>query len=54
MGKHVATLGLLLATILYVGTAVGFGWRTDWPMALVYVGYVIANVGFIWYAWITQ
>lgn len=42
---------LLVGTLLYCGTMIGFWWEKDRPHALVYFGYVIANLGFLIIAW---
>lgn len=42
---------LLAATLLYVGTMIGFWWEADRPHALVYFGYSVANIGFLIIAW---
>jgi hypothetical protein len=42
---------LLACTGLYVVTAVGF-WRDgNGPLAVAFLGYSAANVGFLWAAW---
>lgn len=41
---------LLFATLLYGWTAFAFALKRDCPMAIVYVGYFFANIGFLMYA----
>lgn len=42
---------LLVAALLYLGVGVGY-YRTQQPgMALAFVAYALANVGFAWDAW---
>lgn len=42
---------LLAGTLLYVGTMIGFWREHDRDHALVYFGYVVANIGFLRIAW---
>ena len=38
---------LALVTAIYAAVALDFAWRGNGPMAVVFAGYAVANVGFI-------
>ena len=40
---------MLIVTILYIGTAVIYFRRGDLAHTLMFVGYIIANMGFVWH-----
>lgn len=42
---------LAAGTLLYCGTMIGFWYEQDRDHALVYFGYVVANIGFLRIAW---
>ncbi len=39
---------LIGVTIAYVGVAVDLSLRHQWPFAIVFAGYSMANVGMLW------
>lgn len=42
---------LILTTFAYALAAIAFACQGDRPLAIVYVGYTIANFGVIWLAY---
>jgi hypothetical protein len=38
---------ILIPTVCYAGTAVAYGIRNDWPQAVIFAGYALANCGFL-------
>ena len=39
---------LSLVTVAYVGVALSYAWNEQPGMAVVFAGYAIANLGFLW------
>ena len=39
---------IALVSLAYIGVAIDQALKGNGPMALVWAGYVIANIGFIW------
>lgn len=39
---------LVIVTLCYVGVAFSEARAGHWPMVIVWVGYSLANLGFIW------
>lgn len=44
------TIPLLLITGLQVWITAGFAMRKDWPAMVIWLGYALANIGFVWYS----
>lgn len=42
---------LVAVTLAYVGIAIDFAMKGNGQMGVVFLGYSIANLGFIWEAW---
>jgi len=42
---------MVIVTLLYIGTAVIYFRRGDLAHTLMFVGYIVANLGFIWHLW---
>lgn len=42
---------LLIAAGLYVNVAVRYGQNGEYGMVVVFIGYAVANFGFLWSAW---
>jgi len=40
-----------LSTVLYLLTAAARAWERDWPGAVIWGGYAVANVGFMLAYW---
>jgi hypothetical protein len=40
-------LFIAIPTACYAGTAVAYGIRRDWPNVVIFVGYALANTGFL-------
>lgn len=50
--RLIAVLPLLLASVLYLWMAANYQFGLHRPgSAIAFVGYAVANVGFIWDAW---
>lgn len=47
-------VALTIATLCYLVTAFSLARARNWPMALVFVAYSIANVGLIWAAFLRK
>lgn len=39
---------IIIPTLCYMGVAVSESLKDNWPMATVFAGYSVANLGFIW------
>jgi hypothetical protein len=39
---------VLITTLCYIGVAVSQVSKGDYPMALVWTGYTVGNLGFMW------
>lgn len=42
---------LVAVTLAYIGIAIDFAMKGNGQMGVVFLGYSIANLGFIWEAW---
>jgi hypothetical protein len=40
-------LMIAIPTLCYAGTAVAYGVQRDWPSAVIFTGYALANTGFL-------
>ena len=40
--------GIIIAGLCYLVTAVGYLRQRNYPMALVFTTYMVANIGFVW------
>jgi hypothetical protein len=38
---------IIAVTLAYIGVAVSESLKSNWPMAVVFAGYSVANLGFI-------
>lgn len=38
---------VLIPTLCYMGAAVSYGIQKDWPSAVIFFGYLVANTGFL-------
>jgi hypothetical protein len=36
--------------MLYAAAAGGYAWRAEWPWAIAFASYALANVGLVWAA----
>lgn len=45
---------LLLCTVCYAWTAIGFAKQQNYAMSVIFAGYFTANLAFCWLAWFSQ
>lgn len=38
---------ILVPTLCYMGASILYGWKGNWPLAVVYAGYAFANTGLL-------
>lgn len=47
LGRSMSTTLIVFVTLAYVSVACSEAFRGNWPMATVFAGYSVANLGFI-------